>query len=138
MAVELTSAVGLVTFYNIYNACDNSDTLSLLQNQWSQRDPQNQQRENKQMVWLGDFNKHHPLWDALEDTHLFTPANLNSANVLVTLLGDHNMEMALPAGIPTLQTFHTGNFSHPDNIFCSADLLPSLVECNMHPHLKPA
>ena len=94
--------------------------------------------KTKQMVWLGDFNKHHPLWDALEDTHLFTPANLNSANVLVTLLGDHNMEMALLAGIPTLQTFHTGNFSHPDNIFCSADLLPSFVECNMHPHLKPA
>ena len=138
MAVKLTSAVGPVTFYNIYNACDNSDTLSLLQNQWSQWDPQNQQRENKQMVWLGDFNKHHPLWDALEDTHLFTPANLDSTNVLVTLLGDHNMEMALPAGIPTLQAFCSRNFSCPDNIFCSADLLPSFIECNTHPHLKPA
>ena len=39
-AVELTSAAGLVTFYNIYNACNNSDTLSLLQNQWSQYEPQ--------------------------------------------------------------------------------------------------
>ena len=90
------------------------------------------------MVWLGDFNKHHPLWDAPEDTHLFTPANLDSASVLLTLLEDHNMEMALPAGIPTIKAFRTGNYSCPDNVFCSTDLLPSFTECNTYPHLKPA
>ena len=137
-AVELTSAAGLVTFYNIYNACNNSDTLSLLQNRWSQRNPQDCQTTNGKMIWLGDFNKHHPLWDTPEDTHLFTPANLDSASILITLLEDHNMEMALPAGIPTIQAFCTGNYSRPNNIFCSADLLPSFTECNMHPHLKPA
>ena len=137
-AVELTSAAGPVTFYNIYNACDNSDTLSLLQNRWSQYEPQDQQRVNGKMVWLRDFNKHHPLWDAPEDTHLFTPVNLDSASVLLTLLEDHNMEMALPAGIPTIKAFHTRNYSHPDNVFCSTDLLLSFTECNTYPHLKPA
>ena len=90
------------------------------------------------MIWLGDFNKHHPLWDAPEDTHLFTPVNLNSASILLMLLEDHNIEMALPAGIPTIKVFCTGHYSHPDNVFGSADLLSSFTECNTYPHLKPA
>ena len=85
------------------------------------------------MIWLGDFNRHHLLWDAAEDTHLFTSVNRNNASTLITLLGDHHMEMALPAGIPALKTFRNGNFSRPDNVFCSADLISSVIECNTYP-----
>ncbi|KAF8952061.1 hypothetical protein BDZ97DRAFT_1612106, partial [Flammula alnicola] len=55
------------------------------------------------MLWCGDFNRHHPLWDRDEDTHLFTPAVLNSAGRLIELLADYGMEMMLEKGVPTLQ-----------------------------------
>lgn len=63
------------------------------------------------MMWLGDFNQHHPLWDSPTNVHLFTAANLEAASQLILLVEAHSMEMALPAGIPTLQVFHSGNFS---------------------------
>ena len=34
--VELTAGGHTVTFYNIYNSCENTDTLLLLQNHWTQ------------------------------------------------------------------------------------------------------
>ena len=43
IAVELTSTTGPVTFYDIYNACDNSATLSLLQNPWSHMNPKTEE-----------------------------------------------------------------------------------------------
>ena len=135
--VELTVGGRTVTFYNIYNSCKNADTLLLLQNHWTQRTACSTAGHGSSMVWLGDFNQHHPLWDSPSDACLFTTANLEAASHLISLVEDHSMEMVLPAGIPTLQAFRTGNFSHPDNIFCSADLVPTFVVCDMWPQLRP-
>ena len=127
-----------IAIYNIYNACESADTLSLLQAHWQARTASSCPSNSSSMIWLGDFNRHHPLWDAPEDHRLFTTANLDAASQLISLLENHNMEMALPAGIPTLQAFRTGNFSRPDNVFCSADILPSFIECDTWPQLRPA
>ena len=136
--VELTAGGHTVTFYNIYNSCENADTLLLLQNHWTQRTACSTARHGSSMVWLGDFNRHHPLWDSSSDARLFTTANLEAASHLISLVEDHSMEMVLPAGIPTLQAFRTGNFSCPDNVFCSADLVPTFVVCDTWPQLRPA
>ena len=122
-----------IAIYNIYNACESADTLSLLQAHWQVRTASGGPSNSSSMIWLGDFNCHHPLWDAPEDHQLFTTANLDAASQLISLLENHNMEMALPAGIPMLQAFCTGNFSRPNNVFCSADILPSFIECNTWP-----
>ncbi|KAJ7032165.1 hypothetical protein C8F04DRAFT_885767, partial [Mycena alexandri] len=45
--------------------------------------------------------------------------------------------MALPRDIPTLRAFGTGNFTRPDNVFCSASLLPLFVKCDTNPVLRP-
>ena len=59
-AIELSSDFGTVTFYNIYNACKNADTLYVLQDLWMHAHPPHQ-NETSKTVWLGDFNRHHPL-----------------------------------------------------------------------------
>ena len=137
-AVELKCARNSISFYNIYNACEHSDTLTLLQTHWQQRTLRSGPAAKDDMVWLGDFNRHHPLWDSPAETRLFTPANIEAANFLIDLTETHGMEMALPAGLPTLQAFRSGNFSRPDNIFCSANLLPFFLECNTKPEERPA
>ena len=66
------------------------------------------------------------------------PTNLDAASVLVVLVGTFSMEMLLPAGIPTLETFRTGSLLRPDNVFCSAPLVLVFVECQTRPELRPA
>ncbi|KAJ7138920.1 hypothetical protein C8R46DRAFT_811157, partial [Mycena filopes] len=46
--------------------------------------------------------------------------------------------MALPRDIPTLRAHGpTHNFTRPDNVFCSASLLPLFVKCDTAPALLP-
>ena len=132
-AVEVMGNCGPVTFYNVYNACENADTLHRLQEFWTCHHPPHQNNNAGTMVWLGDFNRHYPLWDDLTNTQLLTNANLEAVSVLVDLIGTFNMDMALPAGIHTIETFRTGNLSRPDNIFCSTSLSWSFIECYTKP-----
>ena len=39
-------------------------------------------------TWLGDFNRHHPLWDEERNHHLFTPANTQRAQTLLNRLAE--------------------------------------------------
>jgi hypothetical protein len=63
------------------------------------------------MIWAGDFNRHHPLWDNGEDTHLFTQQANRIAEGLIGLIADFDLVMALPKGIPTLQHMVTRRLS---------------------------
>ncbi|KAJ7762507.1 hypothetical protein B0H16DRAFT_1209629, partial [Mycena metata] len=45
--------------------------------------------------------------------------------------------MALPRDIPTLRAFGTGNFTRPDNVFCSTSLLSLFVKCDTDPAVHP-
>jgi hypothetical protein len=51
------------------------------------------------MVWIGDFNRHHPMWEEDANSHLFKSENFISP--LLNLLYRHNMLLALPKSIPT-------------------------------------
>ncbi|KAF5383195.1 hypothetical protein D9615_004913 [Tricholomella constricta] len=80
---------------------------------------------------MGDFNRHHPLWDEERNNHLFTTRNLNLTQQLLTLLGRNNMKMALPPQLPTLKAHGTGNLTRVDNVFCSEDTLDLVDYCNV-------
>ena len=89
------------------------------------------------MIWAGDFNRHHPLWDRDEDTHLFTASAQIAADRLVKLLADHDMVMPLPKGIPTLQHMRSKRHSRPDNVFCTPKLQDMILRCEVDPELRP-
>ncbi|KAF8810027.1 hypothetical protein BYT27DRAFT_7092816 [Phlegmacium glaucopus] len=65
------------------------------------------------LLWCGDFNRHHPLWDNNEDERLFTPQAMREAEVLIGMVADEDMVMVLPKGIPTLKHMVTNRYHAP-------------------------
>ena len=92
---------------------------------------------NDNMIWLGEFNRHHPLWDKMRNEHLFTSADLNATERLIECTMGHDMEMVLPPGMATLEAFSTGNHTRPHNVFCSYRLSLSVTKCKAIPHFQP-
>ena len=89
------------------------------------------------MIWAGDFNRHHPLWDNDEDTHLFTQQATRQAEGLIGLLATYDLTMTLPKGTPTLQHMVTKRYSRPDNVFGTLALLDHITRCEVEPSLRP-
>lgn len=89
------------------------------------------------LVWLGDFNRHHPAWDDPGNHHLFTTAALQRSETLINVLDRHDLLQALPPGIPTLEASRTKNFTRPDNVFCTPGVLERLRTCTVIPERRP-
>jgi hypothetical protein len=86
---------------------------------------------------LGDFNRHHPIWDDPTNAHLFTHANLEKAQKLIDLTADFNLTMTLPPKIPTLQALSSGRYMRVDNVFISDDIAHLVTKCTTNPKLRP-
>jgi Endonuclease-reverse transcriptase len=99
-AIQIKGTYGKISIFNVYNDCTHSRNETIF------RDYLAAQRElvidgnDTHMIWAGDFNRHHPLWDDDKDTHLFTTQALRNAEGIINLLAEHDMEMSLPKGIP--------------------------------------
>lgn len=88
-------------------------------------------------VWLGDFNRHDPMWESPDNPQLFTAANLDEAGVLINLLANFEINIALELGIPTLEHLVIKNLHQVDHVFCLLSLLPCFVRCEVLPHENP-
>jgi len=141
MAIEFNGEFGKVRIYNVYNPCDNNDTLHILGRHMSNADRARNNNTNiaqgENIIWLGDFNRHHPMWELSGNTHLFTAANLDAAGVLINLLAIYNFVQVLPQGIATLEASNTKNLTRPDNVFCSEGLVEAFTSCDVEYHLRP-
>ena len=86
------------------------------------------------MLWLGDFNRHHPLWELDQNQHL----NSTEDNIqpLLDLIHIYNMELILPPGTPTYETV-TSNWTRPDNVWLSSHALNLTISCNTNPYICP-
>jgi len=89
------------------------------------------------MIWAGDFNRHHPLWDREEDKHLFTSSAIQAADKLIDLLTEHNMVLLLPKDTPTLQHMVSERFSRLDNVFGTPEIQEHVMRCEVVPSLRP-
>jgi hypothetical protein len=136
-AVQLTGNFGRLTIFNIYNEGNSNDTLIRLHAFMEANRQQLCTNENDYIMWNGDFNRHHPLWDDDEDIRLFTNGALVEANFLINRLADWNLVMALPKGIPTLKHMVTKMYSRPDNVFCTDNLTDYIVKCDTLAALQP-
>jgi Endonuclease-reverse transcriptase len=86
---------------------------------------------------MGDFNRHHPLWDEPRNVHLFTCDNLNLTQPLLNMLGRYNMKIALLPFILTLQAHNTGNHTRVDNIFCTEAIMDAISKCTTDDASRP-
>ena len=136
-AVQLTGEFGTLRIFNIYNDGENDNALEAIQ-QW-QRNPEARHipRAPLNTIWLGDFNRHHPMWDKPRNHHLFTAQNLAAAQRLLTLMAENALHMALPESIPTLKSFSTGNYTRVDNVFGTKGVLDRIITCDTRPGLRP-
>ncbi|KAF8224631.1 DNase I-like protein [Tricholoma matsutake] len=101
-AIEIKGQFGTLQIINIYNNCNNNNALTHISAYMRDRERQRHTAGPLHTIWLGDFNRHHPLWDEARNTHLFTTQNLDLTQPLLNMLGRHNMKMVLPPQIPTL------------------------------------
>lgn len=133
--IELTTDDGRLTLFNIYNSCSDNASILTLQNYLIASRYSDRARPNDHMYWMGDFNRHHPLWEEERNSHLESPEDLISP--LLDLIADFDMTMTLPAGIPTLQAMNSGNWTRPDNVWRSDSPTDLTIICNVAPELRP-
>ncbi len=74
--VKLSREWGKLIIFNIYNDCQHDHTIHKLtkfhrdnHKMWMEGGLEDQAYH---LMWVGDFNRHHPTWDNLEDNRLFT------------------------------------------------------------------
>jgi hypothetical protein len=124
---------GKCTLFNIYNDGKKQDTLQTLEDYLTTNITNIRPSNNDHMLWLGDFNRHHPLWEEERNDHLM---DYTAAQPLIDLLADHGMNQSLPKGEPTLQASSTGNWTRPDNVFCTDHTMDFFTKCNTNPALR--
>lgn len=129
-AIQIRGPESQLSIFNIYNDCRHQKNLDLFEDFLGANKHTLYERDGSHMIWAGDFNLHHPLWDEERNAHLFTNKALEDAQTLIDLMGDYDMVMALPKDIPTLQSMATKNWTRPDNIFCSDSMADDVMTCD--------
>ena len=130
--IQLKGTWGKITIFNTYNDCDNNDTIKLLSSYYSRNRVQLEHADTgaAHIIWLGEFNRHHPLWDDPNDDRLFTPDAVSAAEELTEAIADAGLELALPSGTPTHQHNVTKSWTRLDQVFLSEHSMDLLLSCD--------
>jgi hypothetical protein len=131
-AVQLTGAWGKLSIFNIYNDCEHNDTIMALSK--FQREHVNilerMEQGSAHVIWLGDFNRHHPHWDDHNDTHLFTKDAIKAAEILIEAMAKAGLELVLPRGIPTHIHNASKQWTRLDQVFISKQSTELITVCD--------
>lgn len=135
--VQITGEWGSALLFNIYNDCEHNNTIHQLEaalrsSTIRQHTNSNGGRKDT-IIWLGDFNRHHPPWDDPSDTRLFTRTALNDAEILISTIAEAGLDLALPPGIPTHLHNVTKRWTRLDHVFISKDALDAVITCDTLP-----
>jgi ribonuclease HI len=143
-AIQMWGDFGTIQIFNIYNDCDHSRSIEVVRKWYrnpssasSPPTPAQAPRQPVHTIWLGDFNRHSPLWEEERNKHLFTRGALDKAQQLINLTADYGMEMVLPKNIPTLEVSSTKNWTRADNVFASTSLTERIIKCDVDPYRRP-
>jgi endonuclease/exonuclease/phosphatase family metal-dependent hydrolase len=135
--IQLAGPYGRLTIINTYNDCTHSRTLRSIREFLRTNRADINSRADDHLIWAGDFNRHHPMWDEETDDRLFTTRALEDAGRLIEMLADLNLKMALPKGQPTLEHMVTKRYSRPDNVWCTEEIFDLIIRCEVDPSLRP-
>ena len=132
-AIIIKGEWGKITIFNIYNDGNNNKTINLLKLFHRTRpDVMNQAEAGAaHILWLGDFNWHHPHWDNPNDTRLFTEGALKAAEILIEAVALLGLDLILPSGIPMHHHHIMKKWSHLDQVFISDHSVDLVEVCNM-------
>ena len=132
-AITIKGEWGKITMFNIYNDGNNNKTINQLKLFHRSRPNVTNQAEAgaAHILWLGDFNQHHPHWDDPNDTRLFTESALKAAETLIKVVALLGLDLILPSGIPTHHHHVMKKWSHLDQVFMSEHSLDLVEVCDM-------
>ena len=122
--VHLHGTFRAICLLNVYNDCKHNGSLTVVEEQMRKKRSREEagNGEVEEVIWLGDFNRHHTMWDEERNAHIFTKVALEATQPLLDMISKHNMHMALPKDIPTLEACSMKNHMRVDNVFCSMGL----------------
>ncbi|KAG9221604.1 hypothetical protein CCMSSC00406_0006763 [Pleurotus cornucopiae] len=128
---------GWIRIINVYNDCKHDRSLQAMDEFLTNERQRRNEAVQDQMIWAGDFNRHHPMWDETRNHHLFTPHNIAAAERLIDLTDRFGMVMRLKKDIPTLRAMNTKNYTRVDNVWCSEAIQGMFVKCDTVPEKQP-
>jgi len=134
-AIRIAGEFGHIRIFNIYNDCKHSRVLQCLEQFLLV--PSHTPAVHSGDIWIGDFNRHDPMWEHPDNAQLFTRANIDAADYLIDLLADFGMDIVLELGIPTLEHLVSKALHCVDHIFCSHQLSSKFVRCEVLLHERP-
>jgi len=138
VVIQLHGSFGKVTIFNIYDDSTKREVLPALATYLETEIRTIRPTLQDHIILLGDFNAHHFLWEEARNAHLCTPPEAQEvAQRIIELLVDRDLQMALPKDKPTLQSTSSGNWTRPDNVFCTAHTLDSFTLCDTAPRRRP-
>jgi endonuclease/exonuclease/phosphatase family metal-dependent hydrolase len=135
VVIQFKGTWGKLLIVNIYNDCHSDETLRLL-TEFHNRNRAEAAQPNggaTHIMWVGDFNRHHPHWDDPRDGRLFTNEATEAAEKLIVTLADLGLELALPSGTPTHRHHVTKLWSRLDQVFITDHSINALITCETQP-----
>ena len=131
-AIQLTGDWGKLTIFNVYNDCEHNRTTALLSKFHCEHADQLEKADqgSAHVIWLGDFNRHHPHWDSHDDTRLFTREAIKAAKALIEATAEAGLDMALPKGIPTHIHNVPKKWTRLDQVFISDHSMDLITACD--------
>ena len=129
-AIRFKGANGFLSVFNIYNKITNNDTITCLDSFLTRNSPLLHPSPLDCVLGLGDFNRHHPIWEEEAKERLYEAEEYIS--LLIHLLYRNEMLLALPKGIPTFQSA-AGNWTRPDNVWRSNTPDDPILRCDVVP-----
>lgn len=125
IAVEITNPVlqNKLRIFNVYNKIV-TNTFSDLNDAVGKVDP------NDELLVLGDFNLHHPLWSS---NHRSANRGIRSAQPLLTIIENFHLQLLTAPGTPTHRW--KGGESTIDLTFASGDVASRTIHCKVETSL---
>jgi len=138
MATQFMGDWGKLTLLNVYNKGNSNTTISMLTKFHKDNNIAADAEEQARMhlIWLGDFNRHHPYWDNPNDNRLFTRDAIGAAETLIEAVAEAGLELALLAGLPTHIHNVTKRWTRLDQVFISEHSLDLISSCNIWADLR--
>jgi hypothetical protein len=133
-AIRFRGDNSYISIFNIYNEITKNDTIACLDQYLDRNLSYVRPVMTDHVLWLGDFNRHHPIWEDEKNHHLYETEEYISP--FIDLLYKHDMVLALPKGIPTFQAC-SGNWTWPDGVWRTSSPNDPIIWCDVLLAIRP-
>ena len=131
--MKITQGSTRIIIINVYNDCNNNDALTAVSTFLTHHFPNDHVPDHTHVILAGDFNRHHPWWEEERNSHLTSTES--ALQPLLDLISRFDLRMTLPPNLPTLRALSTGNWTRPDNVWCTSHSLDLFISCITNPGL---